>query len=136
MLGILGILANTILPNVMPVLEKIIPDPEKREQAKLAMQNAILTAQSKELDAASRVIMAEANGSFLQRSWRPIMMYTFILIIANNYIFVPYATAFGFSIPALDIPGNMWGLLTVGIGGYIGARSVEKVMGARNANGS
>jgi hypothetical protein len=31
-------------------------------------------------------------------------------------------------VPMLAIPEGMWTLLTVGIGGYIGGRTVEKVL--------
>ena len=75
-----------------------------------------------------KIIVAEAQGgSWIQRSWRPITMLTFVFIIANNYILVPYAVAFGASVPMLDLPPGMWSLLTVGIGGYIGGRTYEKV---------
>lgn len=72
------------------------------------------------------VIVAEAQGgSWLQRSWRPITMLTFVAIIANNYIIAPYTGAlFDFTV-TLDIPPDMWGLLKLGIGGYILGRSAE-----------
>ena len=55
-------------------------------------------------------------------------MLSFVFIIFNNYVIAPYAVAFVGPdvIPMLDIPPGMWGLLTVGIGGYIGGRSYEK----------
>ena len=59
-------------------------------------------------------------------------MLAFVAIIVNNYILVPYAVAFGASVPMLEIPPGMWGLLTVGIGGYIGGRTYEKVKGVGN----
>ena len=79
------------------------------------------------------VLVAEAQGdSWLQRSWRPITMLVFVFIVANNYVLVPYVTAFGGTIPTLEIPNGLWALLNVGIGGYITSRGIEKVVQLRN----
>jgi hypothetical protein len=76
----------------------------------------------------SQVIIAEAQGeSWLQRNWRPLLMCTFGVIIANNYIIAPYIGLFmgpEYKM-VLEIPPNMWGLLKIGVGGYIVGRSAE-----------
>ena len=75
----------------------------------------------------SKIIQSEANGEgWLQRNWRPITMLTFVFIIANNYILYPYITLFGGKAITLDIPPDMWGLLKLGLGGYVVGRSIEK----------
>lgn len=71
----------------------------------------------------SRVIIAETQSqSILARNWRPITMMVFVGIIFFNYIVSPL-----FSMEALTIVPDMWDLLKLGIGGYIGGRTVEKV---------
>ena len=71
----------------------------------------------------SRVVIAEAQSqSWLARSWRPLTMLVFVGIIFFNYIISPL-----FSLEALTIVPDMWALLKLGIGGYIGGRTVEKV---------
>lgn len=77
------------------------------------------------------VLVAEAKGGWLQSSWRPITMLVFVFIILNNYVLVPYFSAFGGQIPTLEIPNGMWALLNVGIGGYITSRGIEKVVEMR-----
>jgi len=73
------------------------------------------------------IIEAEAKGdSWLQRSWRPITMLVFVVIIANNYILFPYISLFGGKATALAIPPDMWSLLKIGLGGYVVGRSLEK----------
>jgi len=52
----------------------------------------------------------------------------FVVIIANNYIVYPYLSLFWNQAPALAIPPEMWGLLKIGIGGYVVGRSVEKTV--------
>ena len=92
-----------------------------------------LTAAGQTLVNAQRdVLVAEAKGAWLQKSWRPITMLVFVFIIFNNYVLVPYVTAFGGSVPTLEIPNGMWALLNVGIGGYITSRGIEKVVAMRN----
>ena len=79
----------------------------------------------------AKTVRAEATGqSWIQRNWRPLTALTFVFIIANNFILVPYVNAFGASIPTLEIPQGMWALLNVMIGGYTVARSWEKKHGA------
>ena len=53
-------------------------------------------------------------------------MLVITAILANNFLLAPYAQALlGVSV-TLDLPGPMWDLLTVGVGGYIVGRSAEK----------
>ena len=54
-------------------------------------------------------------------------MLTFVAIIANNYILYPYLSLFWGEAPVLEIPPDMWGLLKIGLGGYVVGRSAEKV---------
>ena len=61
-------------------------------------------------------------------------MLVAIVIIANNYIFVPYARAFGLAVPLLELPDGLWSLLTLGVGGYVVGRSVEKTFTARSGD--
>lgn len=78
-----------------------------------------LTAQ----DAAqSNIIIAEAKGeSWLQRNWRPFMMLTFMFLLVSYW--------FGYSPPNMtqETLNNVFALLKLGIGGYIGGRSLEKI---------
>ena len=111
----------------MKLLERLIPDPEKQSQAKAEMTSMLIQAQAKEVEAKAQVVIAEATGaSRAQRNWRPHLMYLFMWILAFNFIIAPTINMFGVVIPVLEIPSHMWGLLTVGVGGYIGGRSYEK----------
>ena len=68
------------------------------------------------------VILAEAKGNWLQRSWRPILMLSFGFIV----IYVKFlAPVFYLTIPELEI--EFWELLKIGIGGYVVGRSAEKI---------
>lgn len=117
-----------IIPSIGRSIEKFVPDKDLAARLGHEIEALVMGIQSSLIAAKQAIIVAEAEGaSWIQRSWRPITMLTFVFIIANNYIIVPYAVAFGLGVPMLEIPPGMWGLLTVGIGGYIGARSAEKI---------
>ena len=125
-MSILSIIKN-LIPTIGRTIEKAVTDKDAARRLKAEIETLLITAQSSMVESQSKIIIAEAQGeSWLQRNWRPVTMLTFVFIIANNYIFVPYAVAFGSGVPMLDIPPGMWSLLTVGIGGYIGGRSYEK----------
>lgn len=130
-----------LIPAIGAILNKIIPDPNEAKRIEAELMKEMLSTDSEFFKAAGSIITAEAKGeSWMQRNWRPITMLTFVFIIANNYIFVPYFTwltdiAFAkgwietaIVIPALDVPEGLWGLLQIGIGGYIASRGVEKTV--------
>ena len=117
-----------LLPVVGRVLDRVLPeDPEKRREAERAILELHQAGELKELDAAMQVVVAEAQSEHpITSQWRPITMLTFVTIIANNYLLAPYLQAmFGWSV-TLDMPEQMWDLLTVGLGGYVVGRSAEK----------
>ena len=96
---------------------------------KLELLKELQQAEAKMMEAQASTIIAEAkSGSWLASSWRPITMLVFVFIIANNYIIAPYLLAFGYTVPTLAIPPDMWGLIQLGLTGYIVGRSAEKTM--------
>jgi len=109
-------------------------DAKARFQALATEAEAQVLAHAETLFQSQRdVLVAEIQGeSWLQRAWRPITMLVFVFIIFNNYVLVPYFSAFGGTIPALEIPNGLWALLNVGIGGYIFSRGAEKIVKIRN----
>ena len=130
-----------LLPAIGNILEKVIPDPNERMRIQSEMTKAMMNRDSEFYKASGSIITAEAQGeSWMQRNWRPVTMLVFVFIIANNYVLVPYFTWISnllFSsgwidqvvvIPVLEVPEGLWGLLQIGIGGYIGSRGVEKVV--------
>ena len=66
--------------------------------------------------------------SWLAMNWRPITMLVFVYIIAHNYVLAQV-----FSLQVLEIPPDMWGLLKIGLGGYVVGRSAEKIIPATMA---
>lgn len=85
-------------------------------QARLTHQ--MMDYEARLLEAQSKVVIAEAQGkSWIQRSWRPITMLTFLgLVVADT---------FGWT--AFRLAEQAWTLLQLGLGGYVVGRSAEKI---------
>lgn len=126
---------TNVIDSVGGVLDKLTTSDAERLQAhkELAgierqLTKDLLDADTEFAKSQAEVVIAEAKSdSWLAANWRPITMLTFVLIIVWNYIVVGTVGSFWPQVHTIPIPTDMWELLKLGIGGYIGARSVEKV---------
>ena len=111
------------------IIDKIFPDKTEAAKAKVRLMELEQAGELEELKAAAQIITAEAKSDhWIVASWRPITMLVFVAIIANNYIIYPYLSLFWNAAPELAVPAEMWGLLKIGIGGYVVGRSAEKAI--------
>lgn len=122
-----------VLNKGLDVIDKLVTDKDLANKLKKEITSEINKQDHDEfvaeLRASTEVIITEAKGGWLQKNWRPGLMALFGIIIANNYILNPWLSAL-FSIDIkMEIPPDMWQLLKLGIGGYVGGRSIEKVVG-------
>lgn len=118
---------GSILDFGSTILDKIFPDAGEKEKAKLRLAELAAKGELAELEGGLKVMLAEMNGNWLQRSWRPILMLVIVAIIANNYLLYPYLSLFWVDAPQLDLPTQLWSLMQIGLGGYVAGRSTEKV---------
>lgn len=127
MIQLLGAV-SPIVSALFKTVDKAIDSKEEREKIKQTIQQQVMAGEMKELSTAANIILAEAKSeSWLARNWRPLLMMVVVLIVANNYLLVPYANAFFNWGIILDLPDALWTLLTIGVGGYTVGRSAEKV---------
>ena len=112
--------------NVIGDIGKVIDNLFTSDEERLAARNKIMQVlKEKELELQKMqtdVIIAEAKGNWIQRSWRPLLMLSFGFIVIYNKFAAPL---FGWPIPVLE--GEFWTLLQIGIGGYVVGRSAEKI---------
>lgn len=87
-------------------------------QGQINAAGTIMDYEKQLLTAQADIVKAEAQGnSWLQRSWRPITMLTFlILVVCDSLGLLPFRLA-----------AEAWELLKIGLGGYVVGRSVEKI---------
>jgi hypothetical protein len=124
----IGRLIERIIGPVSDLLSEAIEDPDKRAELESRIRLSLLSHEASLVEASRDVVVAEANSeSWLARNWRPITMLSFVAILVNNFIVVPWLQAFGVeTVAVLDMPDAFFTLLTVGVGGYVVGRSLEK----------
>ena len=113
---------GSVIKDLLGGLDKLFTSKEEKIKAESIIKQILIEKQLELQQMQTDVIIAEAKGNWLQRSWRPILMLSFGFIV----IYVKFiAPIFGFTIPALEI--EFWELLKIGIGGYVVGRSAEKI---------
>lgn len=111
------------------LIERLFPDPSAQAAARLELAKLAATGELTEMTAKAGIVQAEAaSDHWLAANWRPLTMLSFVAVMLNNYILVPYLAAFGVEgAVVIDMPAPVWDTIQVGLGGYIGARTVEKI---------
>ena len=135
-MGILKVIADAALGPVLDVFRdlggKWINKQISDEQFRTEVQKALLLALTKLWSEQGRVITAEITSeSPLTRLWRPAVAVSFAFVLVWYAFFVPIAVGW-LGAPPLAVGDKLleWlmTLLTISITGYIGGRSVEKIV--------
>ena len=128
---------NTLIAGVGKIIDKFKHAPAEKAAAHLAlgklhhnMVQEALKFEIAQVQAQASIILAEAKAGWLTRNWRPMLMIVFMVIIVNNFLVWPYSHELGIVAKQLDFPVWMQDLLKIGVGGYIGGRSAEKIIPA------
>ena len=118
-------------------IEKSVPDKDLQAKLKADLQTQLLQSNTAELQAAAKIVEAEAKAGWFSASWRPLLMYVLIFILIWNYVLGPVILFFFKASITITLPGDVWTLLQIGLGGYVVGRSAESVartMANRPAN--
>ena len=119
---ILNWFTGGLVKEVGKVIDNLFTSDEERLNAKNEVFKVLQEQKLKLQQLQTEIILAEANGNWLQRSWRPILMLSFGFIVIYVKFIAPL-----FSLPIPPLEDEFWNLLQLGIGGYVVGRSVEKV---------
>lgn len=127
--GILGKIFSNMAAKVIGEAGKIVDDVITNDEEKLTLTNKLkelLTNFVSEIEGyKTQIITTEMQGNWLQRSWRPIIMLIFAGVIIYSMIFPTHLS---------EVPEKLWSLLMIGIGGYIGGRTIEKTADKVSSN--
>ena len=114
-------LIGTIGGKVLDTVDDVVEDKDAANNFEVQIQKQLIETKSSELEAQAKIVLAEAQGSWLQRNWRPLLMVTFAGLVVAHW--------FGFTAP--DIPesvqNSLLNIVMIGVGGYVMGRSAEKV---------
>ena len=95
-----------------------LPGREKK-QLETDILRLLIAVEEKTISEQAAAIREEARGNWLQRSWRPIVMLVFtVIVLAGTFL----------NLPILSDPSRFWDLLEIGLGGYIIGRGGEQLV--------
>lgn len=123
-LSLLALLGRIFDP-LAALLDEAATSASAREAARVKLAavkadafSAALAFEEDRLATAARLVAAKAGGqSWLQRNWRPLTMLCFLFLVMAD----------SFGLLAFRLSAEAWGLLQIGLGGYVVGRSVEKI---------
>jgi Holin of 3TMs, for gene-transfer release len=112
-LGELAALGQTIA-------KALLPDRAQQEQDAAAFKIQQVLAQADVFKAQAAIVQAEVGGSGIKAWWRPVTMLVFVSIVVARFL--------GYDAKAMtpDDYAQLWALIKIGLGGYVGGRSLEK----------
>ena len=114
---------GSVVKDLLSGLDGLFTSKEEKIKAQNVVKQILIEKQLELQKMQTEVIVTEAKGNWLQRSWRPILMLAFGFIV----IYVKFlGPLFGLTIPPLE--DEFWNLLQLGIGGYVIGRTGEKMM--------
>jgi hypothetical protein len=118
---------------ILDIVDKLVPDADLKRRLKTEIKGRLVDRDMSLIAARRSIILAEiASESWLTRSWRPILMFLLMGFLLFFGLLLPcMELALGRSLPLqprLDrIPEPAWNLLSLGLGGYVGGRTIEKI---------
>ncbi len=114
---------GSVVKDLLGGLDNLFTSKEEKIKAENVIKQILIQKELELQKMQTEIIIAEAKGNWLQRSWRPILMLAFGFIV----IYVKFlAPLFIFPIPPLE--NEFWNLLQIGIGGYVIGRTGEKMI--------
>ena len=113
---------GSVVKDLLTGLDNLFTSKEEKIKAENVIKQILIQKELELQKMQTEIIVTEAKGNWLQRSWRPILMLSFGFIVIYNKFAAPL---FGWPIPILE--GEFWTLLQIGIGGYVVGRSAEKI---------
>lgn len=119
---ILSWFTTGVIGEIGKVIDNLFTSDEERLNAKNQVFKVLQEQQLELQRLQTEIIVTEANGNWLQRSWRPILMLCFGFIVMYVKFIAPL-----FNLPIPPLENEFWNLLQLGIGGYVVGRSAEKI---------
>ena len=113
---------GSVVTDLLGGLDNLFTSKEEKIKAETVIKQILIEKQLELQKMQTEIIVTEAKGNWLQRSWRPVIMLAFGFIV----IYVKFiGPVFDLIIPELEL--EFWELLKIGIGGYVVGRSAEKI---------
>lgn len=118
------------------ILDAYVADVELRRKLAAEIEQQTLGYFTRTAELGADVVKAEVQSDhWLSRSWRPLLMLVLMGFLVLVGVILPVADLVAGHRIAFEprwqaLPDGFWDFLAVGMGGYIGGRSLEKVAGS------
>ncbi|MCI6412884.1 MAG: holin family protein [Butyricimonas virosa] len=110
---------TNLVSAVGEIVDRLTLPGREKKQLETDILRLLIAVEEKTISEQAASIREEAQGNWLQRSWRPIVMLVFTLIIlAGTFL----------NLPILADTSRFWDLLEIGLGGYIIGRGSEQLV--------
>ena len=110
---------TNLVSAVGEIVDRLTLPGREKKQLETDILQLLIAVEEKTITEQAAAIREEARGNWLQRSWRPIVMLVFTLIIlARTFL----------NLPILADTSRFWDLLEIGLGGYIIGRGSEQLV--------
>jgi hypothetical protein len=132
---LLSIISLLVKGPLSSIIDAYVADVELRRKLKAELETSLLDHLSKSEELQQTIITTEIKSdNWLASSWRPILMLVLMGFLVLVGLVIPGLDwMVGHPIPYQprwnDLPVGFWDFLSVGVGGYIGGRSLEKISG-------
>lgn len=130
---LLGLVSAVVGP-LFKVIDDAVGDKDLAVKLKQEVAMSVENNAHEIATKAGDIVLGEIKGeSWMQRNWRPCLMFLIMGLLVFNGVAVPLVEAiWNINLPILEawhaIPEQMWNLLTIGMGGYIVGRTGEKMI--------
>ena len=108
---------------LLSVIDQAVEDKDLKQKLQAEIKSKLLSASMDIVKYQSQIIQAEAKSeSWLTRTWRPIVMLTFTVLIVADWL--------GYTAPNLspELKLKLFDIIHLGLGGYVIGRSFEKTL--------
>ncbi len=112
-----------VVSAVSEVIERLTLSKREKRQLETDLLKVFMEWEKRVMEARADLLREETRGNWLQRSWRPLVMLAFAMIILVGTFT---------NLPILSESSRFWDLLEIRLGGYIIGRSGEKFLQLMN----
>lgn len=113
----------------LPILDKLIPDPNKRLEAQNEIIKTVSEQEGKLYDAMKDVMVADSQSdSKYTKNTRPTLVYWSLGMVSLIIFLAPFGYDTAILLSLSKVPTELWQLMTVGIGAFTIGRSGEKMV--------
>lgn len=113
--------AKEITDSVGSIIDNLSTSDNEKLDAKAKLTDIVLKSLNSLYNAQRDVLMKEMSGNWLQKSWRPLTMLTFVVLLVLRW------TGLATHDLPVELESQLMDIIKLGLGGYVIGRSAENI---------